>query len=123
NWDGRLQGLVTSMLTVMGRLLKVQSRNLPAARNFSSGLRAIFMQSTPDPYAAPDVKGGPLAPFEYGWQTFDVPRHRASQSRRDSLPAHPATRKMPCQLSHVRCATGPGGAGRRPSMAPAALWP
>ena len=34
------------MLTVMGRLLKVTSRNLPAARNFSSGLRAIFMRDS-----------------------------------------------------------------------------
>src|SRR5689334_14648961 len=31
------------METEMGRLLKVTSRNLPAARSFSSGLRAIFI--------------------------------------------------------------------------------
>src|SRR5216683_950044 len=69
------------MLTVRGRLLKVQSRNLPAARNFSSGLRAIFMQGTPDPGAAPDVKGGPLAPFGPGWQTFGVSRHHRAETR------------------------------------------
>src|SRR5207253_473896 len=68
------------MLTVSGRLLKVQSRNLPAARNFSSGLKAIFMQRAPDPCAAPDGKGGPLAPFEPGWQTFDVARQHPGET-------------------------------------------
>src|SRR5713101_3666598 len=80
------------MLTVSGRLLKVQSRNLPAARNFSSGLRAIFMQSTPGPGAAPDLKGGPLAPFGPGLQSL---RRCASPSGGDSPGGDPATRKIP----------------------------
>src|SRR6266571_2004437 len=83
------------MLTVSGRLLKVQSRNLPAARNFSSGLRAIFMQSTPGPGAGLDLKGGPLAPFGPELQSL---RRCASPSGGDSPGVDPATRKIPPDL-------------------------
>src|SRR5205814_9589805 len=89
------------MLTVSGRLLKVQSRNLPAARNFSSGLRAIFMQSTPG-RAAPESEGGPLAPFGPKWQFF---RSRAAPSLRDS----PRTRSTTRKRSDQACEEEPGG--------------
>src|SRR5205807_1982442 len=112
------------MLTVSGRLLKVQSRNLPAARNFSSGLRAIFMQSAPGPGAAPDLKGGPLAPFGPGLQTF---RRCASPSGGDSPATDPATRKRtkrshPFDAQPVEEEHGGGWAARRERPGGADRW-